>query len=297
MHNIFQSGLVSMDADDQAYHSGLSTTERHGDKAGTPLVEKAACASGSPPLRERSQMSIKDISKVYGGGGLGSSGPLSLNAMTPTSNLAGRLDSISLAKRGGGARGSSMDSPTSDYASGNFTSGNFPSGNFSSLPESDLGYDSLTSLPSLAKGGLSQHSRVRTSPKLVLSNANIMAATWDKKDDMEDSVGDDEEGGIMEEDEIERDSTCVASEQLLSLQGVSSVTRDGSPGAVPIVGEDIEISTFTTASAPASLAMESKKQESLRAGGLSKRERLDTDMLPSSKTPRLSPEPSSGMAS
>ena len=291
--------LQRMDADDHPYHSRLPFSERPPDKTGTPLDEKA---SGSPPHRERGQMNVKDkLSRTYGSPerlnslrlGTGSSGPLSLNALTPTSNLAGRLDLISLAKKSGlaeGATGSSLDSPTSDYASGNFPSGNFQSTNFPSLSESDHGYSSLPSMPSLAKTlgffGGPQITRVAVPPQQTASSeGGTTVKGEDEKKPMEVEESVDEGDKASEDNDIERDSANI-SEPLLSLPAVGSMVRDESPGAVPVIGEDIEISTFSS-SAPASLVMEQPG-----GGVLTKRGRFDADMQPSRKNPRLSPEPS-----
>ena len=288
-----------MDAEDQGYPASLALPERPKDKVGTPLEENAS-TSGSPSLRERSQMNIKDRISRKPFVSLGSSTTSAFSAMTPTSNLAGQLDSICLRKSGSIAdnvRGSSLDSPTSDYASGNFSSGNFPSANFPSLSESDQGYSSLSSGNFLKVGpayGNQQAGRVPITLQQPSSSegTSIPRSKEDQKyvdDDEEESVGSDE----MSEADIERDSACVNSEQLLSLQGIGTVARDES--LVPGIAEDIEISTFSS-SAPASLVVQQPKQDGFGATGvLSKRSRFDGDQQPASKNPRLSPE-SSGKA-
>jgi len=296
-----------MDADDQGYPASMALPERPKDKVGTPLMENVS-TSGSPSLRERGQMNIRDKISRKAFGGLGSTSSSAFSAMTPTSNLAGQLDSISLRKSGSIAdniRGSSLDSPTSDYSSGNFSSGNFPSANFPSLSEPDQGYSSLSS-GNFLKGGPAYGNQKAgrassTQQQFAPGEGTGIPKSKDNNKDVdeeEESMGSNDEM-VVAEDDIETDSAAhMTSNQLLSLHSMGSVAREVSPIAVPVIAEDIEVCTFSS-SAPPSLVPQQllSKQDGFGASGvLSKRSRFEGDQQPAAKNPRLSPESLSGEA-
>lgn len=326
-----------MDTEDQAYHSGLSIADdaEIGSTVPEDDLRDSGKTAGSSYVKERSQMNIKDklfiqnqvtseirvggikLAEVRGGGS--STGLLSTSAMTPTSKLAGRLDSISIARRtvgDGGVKLPYLDSPTSDYSSGNFPS----------LTESDHGYASMTSMPSLGKtsdeDGAVAPSKQKTPPPQNFTReggSDLDACKDDGQMEVDDPPSTAASAGhmsklsmveeihvadeqIMKEGEGERDSVSPSPEpSLLSLPAAGSVVRGESPSTIPAIAEDIEImtdamlSSSSSSSAPVSFASEQAKQEG--GGFLSKRSAVglsEMDLEPSRKNPRLSPEPSAG---
>lgn len=244
-------------------------------------------------------------------------------AVTPTTHLAGQFRSISFLSQKPTLEGkhqsplSSSDSPTSDYASGNFPS----------LAES--GYDSLHSITSVEKpeqavaglGGAMveeppvliagpgsgeemdvDHVVSSRPPKVSIANAasifNSKASNIDLDDDDPDSKIDtddvsflpgkggtaaataDSETGSTGSTRSRESSSLSPAPLTMSMFPV--VVRSESPGAiVPAIAENIEIATD---------AVSPPTSERRHEGKRSAKGYLESDLGPTTKNPRLSPD-------
>jgi hypothetical protein len=261
-------------------------------------------------------MSIGD--KLFGGGGMSVTKPLSTSsyadtgsgstkqaanssgnpksqtlssaAMTPTTFLAGQLGSISFKGPSLDGKLSSLaDSPTSDYASGNF----------SSLAESDRGYVSMPSMSSLDKPDHStmQGNPASEKPMLVTSGgtvgeemdvdkAKVSSPNAEKplsKIDIQDTT---RFAGKISTRTLSETSESSLSPAPLSMLVTSPAAASASPSSVPTVAEDIEVMTEYVPSPSSSERLRQDGASGKRsASGL-----LETDLGPSTKNPRLSPE-------
>lgn len=223
------------------------------------------------------------------------------SAMTPTSRLAGQLGSISFKVGAEGKHSSLADSPTSDYASGNFSS--LGSGNFPSLVESDHGYESMSSMPSLGKPEqiAAQNNPSLEKPALItgegsmdeedmeVDKARASIPPTDKPPSMiniQDAAR--VAGKVSVRTSSETSESSGLSPAPLSLLASSPALRNESPGpaSVPPIAEDIEIVTEYVPSPSPSERLRQEGMSSKRsATGL-----LEVDLGPSTKNPRLSPE-------
>ncbi len=301
-----------MDTEDQAYHSGLTFAENA--SIGSVLKDSEMTA-GSPSRKEMNKLFMENQTtseahdprvgsiKLTEGRVGGSS--RAMQALTPTSRLAGQLDSITIVRRtvGEGVKFSSIESPSSDY----------PSGNFSSLTESDRGYASMTSMPSFGKTFENDcpatTSQLQPLPQSSSSEfGGINACMGDRQVRVDGGMDASkcpkfipamvEEMNTASEPmmggrERERNSSSPSHEPpILSLSEGGSVVCGESPSTVPAIGENIEVMTDAYSSGLVSLISE---QES-GGGVLSKRSAgglLEAEE-PSRKNPRLNPEHPSG---
>ena len=321
-----------MDSVDEAYHSGLTQSsasdefkenDKQREKVGAGSGEQGNNPVAGTPPKERAAMNIRD--KLFSGGsesegkslssgGNGGSGikqststssnPKSLsvsNAMTPTTRLAGQLGSISFRGSMEGKYSSLADSPTSDYASGNFSS--LASGNFPSLAESDRGYESMSSMPSLTKQDPSaaQNNPAFEKPDLITGegtmgeedmevdkprNSNPATERPPSKINIQDAAR--FAGKVSVRTSSETSESSSLSSAPLSMIASSPALQNESPGpaSVPPIAEDIEIVTECVPSPSPSERLRQEGVSSKRsATGL-----LEIDLGPSTKNPRLSPE-------
>ena len=323
-----------MDTDDEAYHSGLNLPSGN-ENFKESLADGSEMAGqdslvGTPP-KERSTMNIKD--KLFGGnlssttttttdippGNVTAAGSSSIkpaassvnppslvgmtSAVTPTTYLAGRLDSFSIVSKKGGGDGklpSISDSPTSEYASGNF----------SSLAESDRGYVSLPSMTSLEKpeDNFAPGGGDPTMGVTLLGAEDNLSGESMEVDSAIPKVSVHKADVVFKEREeaskidiVELSSLLPTSEKImLEMSSSSGVTRSRtpspspvsrlassvrseSPTIIPTVAENVEIVTDGG-------SLLEQRQE---GGVLSKRSAeglSEPDLGPSSKNPRLSPE-------
>lgn len=321
-----------MDIEDEAYHSGLTlpSASREFKEDGKQRSAGIDGQGGSPtagtPPKERSAMNIGD--KLFSGGRKCVDKPLCsadtggsikqtastlntpksvtmTNAMTPTTYLAGQLGSISFRGSMEGKFSSLADSPTSDYASGNF----------SSLAESDRGYASMPSMTSLEKPdhSMTQSNPAMEKPMLIagdgsmgedmeVDKAKVKSPVMDmvpSKIDIRDTAlfagkvparTSSETSSFSESSSLSPAPMSSLSPAPMNMLAHSPVVRSESPASVPAIAEDIEVATE---SVPSPSSLEYLRQDGVAskrsAAGL-----LESDLGPSTKNPRLSPEASLG---
>lgn len=304
-----------MDTEDQAYRSGLPFAGNASMGSVQKDSEKTAGSSSQKSINKlfRGKLASSEAPDSRAGGiklaeGRGFGSSVGMHAMTPTSRLAGQLDSITIARStvGDGIKFSSLDSPTSDC-----TSSNFPS-----LTESDRGYVSMTSMPSFGKMYDKDYPATTQHPPLFQSSSSecssgLNASKEDRQMEVDDGTNaykgpmsklamaeemNTVDEPIMEVRERERNSASPSHDPpLLSLPEVGSVVRGESPSAVPAIGENIEVMTDASSSALV-ISQQAKHESGGECGVLSKRSAgavFDAEE-PSRKNPRLSPEPLSG---
>ena len=320
-----------MEMDNETYDSGLSLTSvseqfREDAKQSDPDSARKG-EDGRNPMAENTP---KEPPSLNIGDSLHGKGKLrapkgdsikpapSINpetfAVTPTTHLAGQFGSISFLSQKPTLEGkqSLSESPTSDYASGNFPS----------LAES--GYDSLRSITSLEKpdqavaaGSLIEkpvliagpasgeemdvdHVASSPPPKVSITNAgsifNSKASKTDSDDDPKidtddvsfipnaagkagTTTADSETGSMGSTGSRESSSLSPAPLTMLSV-----VVRSESPGIIPAIAEDIEIMTD---------AVSPSTSERRHEGKRSAKGYLESDLGPTTKNPRLSPDPQS----
>lgn len=310
-----------MDVEDEAYHSGLALPsgtsgdfkgdDKQTEKSSTEKEDLGSALDPGTPPKERGIMNIghslqkKDSTKRP----LDYSNPSQSSAMTPTTYLAGQLGSNLLLSQRVSAEGKLSDSPTSDYASGNFPS--LPSGNFPSLPESDRGYGSLPSMASLEKPdqasvagsgyGEKPPSMAGDTPvgeEMDVDHSNLpkagdnafSAAATRAKPGIEELAGKVSKRTSSESSSFGGSESSSLSPAPLSM--LAPAVRSESPVSVPsVIAENVEITTEAVGSPsvqpPSSSASEyTQRQE----GGKRSARLLESDLGPSTKNPRLSPE-------
>ena len=253
--------------------------------SGKPAVDAKGSGSGDPAIKQSAASSSKAKLNLAGTPGV----------MTP---LAGRLQSISFQPQK--PEGLASYSPTSDYGSGNFPS----------LPES--GYSSMPSMPSLdkqEKHGESVEAQTSTESRMDVDNpasqipeVSIHSAdpTPTSKEGATNSMDISQASSFvpMTTSKSPSEASSFSSRESSSLSPAgpismlvpgpvtaavaATVQRSESPGAVPMVGEDVEIETDPPA---AGLSGSSGH----RHEG-AKRSAMDSDLAPTTKNPRLSPE-------
>lgn len=311
-----------MDIEDEAYHSGLTlpgASEEFKEKSkqselssAGKQVQGSKPTAGTPP-KERTDMNIGD--KLHSAGrrpfdkppstadpegaikvASVLSQPKSLttpNAMTPTSHLASQFGSINFKGAMESKFAAQADSPTSDYASGNF----------SSLAESDRGYASMPSMPSMTSleklpQNVQKSNPALEKPVLIATDDGYMGEEMDvdrikasspdgpviittaaSKIDIQDTstllTG---KVSTRTPSETSSETSSLSPAPLSMLH--SPAIRSESPASVPAIAEDIEIVTESVLS-PFS--------ERLRQEGVSSKRSAESDLGPSTKTPRLSP--------
>ena len=286
---------------DQAYHSGLSYSE---DVSTGPVPGGTGKTAGKPCRGE--MLKLLGVNRPSSGapdtraGGLmlainkGVALSAGLHAASPTTRLAGQLDSIAIARitRGDGVELSSLASSTSDYASGNF----------SSLAESDRGYASMSSLTNFMKVDdkecMSTTSQLHSLPQSSDSDAGARDSLGNRQMEVNDNtdISMDKVSKFAMTKKTNITSTLIFEGK--ESKNASMVCGEGS-SAVPAIAESIEIITDVSAASPSamsSLMMEQTKQES-GGGVLSKRSaggHSEADAEPSRKNPRLNHDPASG---
>lgn len=307
-----------MDTDDQGYLSGKFKEDANPSDDGG---EKNSPGMAGTPPKERSAMNMSFIegqpvgkrggsSKDAGGVRPTPQAKLGLadtpSADTPTSNLAGQLKSISFLGR---PPSGLVDSPTSDYVSGNFPSLCESDRGYASMPSMDKPEEPTTSVnpPSEQvamatddKGGVATEEmevdddgtlpKPKDSSKIGIAEASSFvpgsaakSPEWAPSETS--SVGSHESGSSL---------SSAPLSLLPSRQGVSG---GDSPSVPSVVAEDVEIMTegvppAASSSSSSSSSLEQRRLDGRQEGVTSKRSFPDSDLVPSTKNPRLSPEAS-----
>lgn len=313
-----------MDTDDEAYHSGLTllSSACAGDDSREDVQQSSSDkARGSDPVagtppKERSAMNIKG--KLFAGNqGVDKGGsnikpitPLGCltgtpSADTPTSNLAGQLSTISFFVEGKFTNLS--DSPTSEYGSGNFPS----------LPESDRGYASMPSpLTSLEKPDEAMVQSSIERPKLITGSGqqgeemevdhaavqvpevNVLGiASAPNEKDSKIHIANvssyvsasSDKSSELAPSEISPLSSRGSSSSPAPISMLVSTTlsiQSELPTVVPVVAENVEVATYSLPSS----SEQQPRQEGGMSGKRSATGSLESELGPSTKTPRLSPE-------
>lgn len=300
---------------DEAYHSGLTMMSASGESkeedqqsdtaAGDVAVKKAP---GSHPVTGTSSKERSAMNMLFSGKQPASTSSASRdtikqtlglldtpNAVTPTTHLTGQLKDFTLRQRCVG-----LESPTGEYVSGDYPS----------LCESDLGY---TSMPSMDKPDDVAASLPAQKPQLITSDSNMgedmevdrvcsqniaSAPIKNTKEASKIYIGEISSlapAPVVKNSELAAaasetgsDSSQESSRSLspapVSML-VSSSARSESPTGIPLIAEDIEVTTDMPHPSP-------ERRRRRKEGVASKRSAAglpEHDLGPSTKNPRLSP--------